>query len=136
MDNGAIIRRYFDEFWNQRRLEVADEIIAPEHVNHGPNDPGLGPGPESVKAVARSYLAAFPDVHFTIEQMLAEGDYVFARWSCRGVHKGELEGVAPTGKEIQVSGISLSRIAEGRIAESWNQWDALGLLRQIGAVNR
>jgi len=122
--NGAVVLRYFEEFWNARRLEAADEIVAPDYVNHGPNDPGTARGPEAVKAVAREYLAEIPDVRFRVEHIVAEGDYVAARWTCWGTHR--------SGRPVSVTGIAYLRLEGGRIAESWNQWDAAGYERQIG----
>jgi predicted ester cyclase len=80
------------------------------------------------------YRAAFADFRLTIEDMIAEGETVMARWSCRGAHKGDLNGIAPTGKQFAVSGITVARVANGKIVEGWVNWDALSLMQQLGAV--
>ena len=80
------------------------------------------------------YRAAFPDLQFTIDDVIAQDDKVVIRWSSRGTHRGELMGLAPTGKEATSSGISIDKIADGKIVESWNHWDTLGLMRQLGAA--
>ncbi len=90
--------------------------------------------PEGEKKRANLYRSAFPDLHFTVEEVIADGDKVVARYSARGTHKGELNGIAPTGKSTNVSGVTIARIANGKVAESWVNWDALGLMRQLGVV--
>ena len=91
-------------------------------------------GPKGLIEAARGYRDAFPDLRMTADQSIAEGDYVATRWTGRGTHKGELFGIPATGKEATVTGISIDRWADGKIVESWTNWDTLGLLQQIGAV--
>jgi predicted ester cyclase len=91
-------------------------------------------GPEGVKQGARGYREAFPDLSMKVEEIVAENDLVAVRWTARGTHKNELFGIAPTGKEATVTGITIDRWAGGKIAESWTNWDTLGLLQQLGAV--
>ena len=81
-----------------------------------------------------AWRAAFPDFRLTIEDLIAEGETVMARWSCRGTHKGDLSGIAPTGKQFTISGVSIARFANGKMAEGWVNWDALGLMQQLGVV--
>jgi predicted ester cyclase len=81
-----------------------------------------------------TYRAAFPDARITVEQQLAEGDLVATRWSGRGTHDGELMGVSPTGKQVTVSGLTISRLEGGKIVEEFQNWDTLGMLQQLGAV--
>ena len=80
------------------------------------------------------YRTAFPDVRLTVEDNIAEGETVTARWSCKGTHKGDLNGIAPTGKQCTISGISVARFTSGKISESWVNGDALGLMQQLGVV--
>ena len=80
------------------------------------------------------YRNAFQDLRLTVEELLSDGETITARWSCRGTHKGELNGIAPTGKQIAITGISIARFAGGKMVEGWVNWDALGLMRQLGAV--
>ena len=131
-ENEALVRRFFEEFCNERRSEVADEIIAVDYVSHGPQAPPAQ-GPEGVKARVGVYQESV-DGHWDVQELFSSGDRVVARWIGRGTHRGELMGAAPTGKPIAVDAISVFRIADGKIVEEWTVWDALGLLQQVGAV--
>jgi steroid delta-isomerase-like uncharacterized protein len=133
--NKAIVRRLFAELWNNGNLSVADEIFAPTYTHHDPSTPDFGKGPDSEKRRASLYRNAFPDIHLTIEDVIAEGETVMTRWSCRGTHKGDLSGIAPTGKQFTISGITVGRLTNGKIAESYVSWDALGLMQQLGVVS-
>jgi len=128
----ALVRRFFEEFCNGRRTEVADEIIAPDYVSHGPQAPPAD-GPEGVKARVAVYQDSL-DGHWDVQEIFSAGDRVVARWTGRGTHRAELMGVPPTGKQIGVDAISVFRVDGGKIAEEWTVWDALGLLQQLGAV--
>jgi len=132
--NKAIVRRLFEEVWNKGNLSVADELFTPNCTHHDPSTPDVGRGPESERKRVTLYRTAFPDLRLMVEDIIAEGDAVMARWSCRGTHKGDLSGIAPTGKQVTISGVSIARIAGGKIAESWINWDALGLMQQLGVV--
>jgi steroid delta-isomerase-like uncharacterized protein len=132
--NKNAVRRLFDEVWNKSNLPVADELFAPTYVHHDASTPDVGRGPEGEKKRATLYRNAFPDLRFTIENMFAEGDTVVARWSCRGTHKGELSGIAPTGKPFTISGATFARFASGKMVEGHVNWDALGLMQQLGVV--
>jgi steroid delta-isomerase-like uncharacterized protein len=134
-ENKTTARRAFEEGWNEGRLEVADEISTPDAVNHDAQDPFPElRGPESPKRLISMYREAFPDTHMTVEQQIAEGDFVVTRWRATGTHRGELMGLAPTGKQVEVTGITIDRFEGGKIAESWTNWDTLGLMQQIGAA--
>ena len=132
--NKTNIRRLFEEVWNKGHVPVADELFAPTYTNHDSSTPDLGRGPESEKKRVTLYRSAFPDIRFTIEDMLAEGETVVARWSCRGTHKGELNGIAPTGKQFNITGVSIARFTNGKMFEGYVNWDALGLMQQLGVV--
>ena len=131
-ENEDLVRRFFEEFCNGRRAEVADEIVAPDYVSHGPQAPPAE-GPEGVKARVGLYQESV-DGHWDIKELWSSGDRVVALWTGTGTHQGELMGVEATGKPIEVDAISIFRIADGQIAEEWTVWDALGLLQQVGAV--
>jgi predicted ester cyclase len=121
-ENKDLVRREQEELWNHTgNLDAAGELFAPEQA-------------EAARQEAADFRRGFPDVVSTIEDLIAEGDMVAARWSSRATHLGEYAGVAPTGKEVEFTGISVYRIEGGRIAESWTEEDELGLMRQIGAV--
>jgi steroid delta-isomerase-like uncharacterized protein len=131
-ENEALVRRFFEDFCNGRRSEVADEIIAPDYVSHGPQAPPAE-GPDGVRVRVGLYQDSV-DGHWNVVEMFSSDDRVVARWTGTGSHRGELMGLAATGKPIDVDAISIFRIADGKIAEEWTVWDALGLLQQVGAV--
>jgi steroid delta-isomerase-like uncharacterized protein len=133
-ENKAIARRWFEDLFNAGNLEVADEIIAAEHVNHDPTLPDIPTGPEGQKQVVNLYRGAFTNAHISVEDQLAEGDGVVTRWTGSGTHQGEFMGVPPSGNQVTVTGITINRISGGKIAESWTNYDALGMLQQIGAI--
>ncbi len=129
------IRRYFEEVWNEGRLEVLDEIFDPDHVHHDPGlPPDLAPGREAFKGFVRSARAGLPDIHFHVIDVFGEGDLVAARWTAHATHTGTFLGILATGKQVAVTGIDIVRFSEGRMAEAWANWDTLGLLRQLGVV--
>jgi steroid delta-isomerase-like uncharacterized protein len=133
--NKTVSRRFFEEVFGKGKLNVLDEIIANDHVNSGPGSlPGLPMGPEGTKQLVTVYRNAFPDVHFTIDEQVAEGDKVVTRWSAHGTHQGELAGIPATGKSSTVTGIAVDRIVNGKIAESWGIFDQFGMMQQLGVI--
>jgi steroid delta-isomerase-like uncharacterized protein len=134
-ENKRISWRLQKEGFGQGKLESVDELLAPDYVSHAPGDPELSRGPEDIKQIVPAYHSAFPDINFAVEKQVAEGDMVVTRWIARGTHRGEFMGVPPSGRRIEVSGMSMDRISGGRIAENWNNWEALEMMRQIGAVS-
>ncbi len=135
-ENKALIRRFYEEGWNEGNVAVAEEIFAPTYVLHDPALPGLPPGPEGVKQVLTLYRTAFPDAHLTVEDIVvgADGEKFVSRWTARGTHQGQLRNIAPTGKPILVTGIAIWHIVDGKVVERWENWDTLGLFQQIGAT--
>jgi steroid delta-isomerase-like uncharacterized protein len=133
-ENLALARRVIDEVFNAGKLDVIDELVTDDYVGHDPALPADQRGPEAAKGSVAGYRAAFPDLHITIEDQLAGGDLVATRWTGRGTHQGELMGMPATGKQSTVTGITIDKIVNGRIAESWTNWDTLGMLQQLGAV--
>ena len=133
-ENKALARRLVEEAFNAGRLEVVDELVASDFVEHDPSLTEEVRGPAGVKELIAGYRAAFPDIRITIEDQIADGDYVVSRWSGTGTHQGELMGMPATGKQATVTGITIDRIVDGRIAESWDNWDTLGLMQQLGAI--
>ena len=132
--NKTLVRRLFDEVWNKGHQQVADELFAQNYNHHDSSTPDLGRGPDSEKKRVTLYRNAFPDIRFTVEDLIAEGESVTARWSCHGTHKGELNGIAPTGKQFTISGISVARFTNGKMIEGYVNWDALGMMQQLGVV--
>lgn len=133
-ENEAVVRRAFDEI-AQGKLEVADEIIAPEFVRHdlGANFPDVT-GPEGVKRLMAALRAAFPDIETTFDDVISDGDRVVVRFTARATHKGLFQSIAPTGRRVEWAGINVYRVVDGKIRETWQLADSLGLMRQIGAV--
>jgi steroid delta-isomerase-like uncharacterized protein len=129
-ENKAIFRRIVEEGFNKGNLAIVDELVATNHVNHTDNVHG----PEEYKQFITMYRTAFPDLHMTIEDQIAEGNKVVNRWTSRGTHKGDLMGIPPTGKQTTVTGMYVARIIGGKIVEEWGNLDALGMMQQIGVV--
>ena len=134
-ENKAVARREFEEMYNQGgNLDAAEEIYAPNYVGHEPTS-GESRGVEGAKQFAASYRQAFPDLECIIEDQVAEGEKVVSRWRARGTHEGETEDLGPpTGNRVEVTGISMSTVAEGKLVEDWTNFDALGLMQQLGMV--
>jgi steroid delta-isomerase-like uncharacterized protein len=133
-DKTLIVRRFFEDVCNGRKLDVADTLFAPDHTYHDPSDPAIGPGPEGMKALMALYQRGFPDAHWAVHDMLVSGDTVVTRWTGSGTQKAEVKGIPATGKRVSVDGIWIHRLSGGLIRESWNVWDTLGMLQQLGVV--
>jgi steroid delta-isomerase-like uncharacterized protein len=131
--NEQVATRGFDVF-NTGDLASVDEIVADGAVGHDPSQPEDTRGPEGFKQVVQVYRGAFPDLKFTIEEQFSDGDLVCTRWSTAGTHDGDLMGIPATGNDVTGTGISIDKVQDGKIVESWNQWDNLGLLQQIGVA--
>jgi steroid delta-isomerase-like uncharacterized protein len=131
--NKANNRRVFDEAFNQGKVAVVDELCASNYVLHDPTGPI--PGAEGFKQFVAMYRAAFPDLHISLEDEVAEGDMVAVRWVARGTHGGELMGIPATGKPITVTGITIVRSDDsGKFEEAWVNLDTLGMLQQLGVI--
>ncbi len=124
----AIVNSLFGELLNAGNLEIADHLVSPDFAGPG------GKGPEGFKAAISPLLRGFPDLHFTVHDIVTEGSRVMVRWTSMGTHGGPFAGVAPTGRRVSNEGISIYRIENGKIAASWSQIDRLGVLQQIGAM--
>src|SRR5437879_10492668 len=133
-NNKAVVRRLIEEVWNKGNLPLAEEVFTPVYEHRDASTPDFGRGPEGEKKRATLYRTAFPDLRLMVEDIIAEGETVVTRWSCRGTHKGDLRGIAPTGKQVTISGVSIVRFSGSKMAESWINWDALGLMQQLGVV--
>jgi steroid delta-isomerase-like uncharacterized protein len=132
-ENRALIQRFVGEVFNRGNLDVVDEIYAPVYVGHTAGFPEQIHGPEGVKEFVELYRSAFPDLHTTIEDIVTEGDKVAYRWTAVGTHRGGLLGVPPSNNRVELKGITIERIEDGKIVETYNNFDQLGMLRQIGA---
>ena len=129
----ALVRRFYDDMCNERRLDLAPELFAEDCALHDPQIPGIR-GPQAIADTVRVYQVGV-EGRWTIDDIFADGDgRVTVRWTGTGLHSAECMGIAPTGKSVRVDAISVFRIASGRIAEAWEVWDTLGFLQQLGVV--
>ena len=132
-DNKALLRRFFDEVLNTGNLALADQLLDPGYQFHFPALPQPG-GPEVFKDTLLAFRQGFPDLNFTIEDMIAEGDRVAVRFTVRGTHRGDFQGVPPTGRPVQFSGISIYRVAGGKMVEDRSEIDQVSLMQQLGLM--
>lgn len=133
-ENKAIVLRWFAEL-DRGNLDIVDELIADRYVDHNPALPNLSSGREGVRQYVRILKAAFPDAAHTIDDVIAEGDRVMTRVTARGTFLGECIGYRPNGNVIEISGIAVHRIEDGRLVEHWAHADMTGFMHQIGATS-
>jgi len=131
-ESKTIVRRLLEEPWTD--LDVVDELVDAGYVGYDPSLPEPLRGPQGFKDNVSMFRSGFSDARITVDDQIAEGDTVASRWTGRGTHDGELMGVPPSGKQVTVSGLVVSRVANGKVVEEWVNWDTLGMLQQIGAV--
>jgi steroid delta-isomerase-like uncharacterized protein len=134
-ENKALVRRIYEE-WNKGKeaaMAAIEELYAPDYVFHVT---GVFPDLDRVgyKQMTPAFFTAFPDIHYTLEDLIAEGDKVVSRWTFRGTHQGEFMGMPPTGKQVSVTGIEIDRIEDDKFVESWANSDHLGLMQQLGVI--
>ena len=132
-ENKAVVQRMFDEIINAHNVARAEDFYDPNFVHHT-LPPPFSPDLDGLKQYASEYFQAIPDLHVTIDSMIAEGDWVATSFTSHGTHQGELMGIPPTGKEFTFSGVFTSRIVDGRFVEDWSHADHLGLLQQLGVI--
>jgi steroid delta-isomerase-like uncharacterized protein len=134
-ENKAVVRREMEELFNHTgNLDAVEEIISPDYVSYEPTS-GETRGIEGARQFAATFRQAFPDLQNTIEDMVAEGDKVVVRFRARGTHEGQTEAFGPaTGKQMDITGITIKRVSEGKIAEAWTNFDALGMMQQLGLI--
>jgi non-heme chloroperoxidase len=131
--NKDTFRRYVEEVWKDEQLDIADEVFADKYLSHQSDGTALERGPEDVKRFVIEYRSAFSDIEDIVEDMIGEGDRVVTRWTLRVTHTGEFRGIPATGKRITITGIGIFRFSEeGKVVESWDSLDQLGMLRQLG----
>lgn len=131
--NKAIIARMIEQVWNEGRTDLAEEFFAEDYVQHIVGQPAQA-GYEVVQQAAASSRTAFPDFQLSIDDQVAEGDRVAARWTMTGTHEGEFYGIPATGKQVGHSGTTFYRLENGRIAEVWLLGDTMGLMQQLGVI--
>jgi steroid delta-isomerase-like uncharacterized protein len=133
MDNAAIVDRLDTEGFGRGNVDVVDEVVAEDFVDHQAM-PGMSPDREGLKTLIRALHQAFPDMQMQIEDRIVAGDKVVERWSCTGTHDGEFMGLPPTHRRIEIRGMDISRLEDGRLVEHWTQVDMLSMLQQLGAL--
>jgi predicted ester cyclase len=137
-DNKQIVTRFVEELWNQRNLDVADAIFDSQCHTHqlrsGVPDTPVSRGPESIKKHVGEWLSGFPDLQFTIEQILSDGDRVATQMVMDGTHTGEWIGILPTGKRVNIRMTAIHRIHNGKIIEDWVLVESLGVFQQFGVL--
>lgn len=131
--NETLVRRFAEQVWNERHLSVVDDLVAENAVLYDLTRDEEYVGPENIKNYPRQYLAAIPDAHLEIDDLLVDGDTVATRWTLTGTHQGDLMGISPTGNDIHVSGMTLDSIEEGNLVESWVLLSLFSLLHQLDA---
>jgi steroid delta-isomerase-like uncharacterized protein len=134
-ENKAVLRREVEELYNHTgNLDAVEELFSPEYVSYESTS-GETRGIEGARQFAATFRQAFPDLECTIEDMIAEGDKVVMRFRGSGTHRGETEAFGPpTGKQMEISGITIKRLSEGKIVEAWTNFDALGMMEQLGVI--
>ncbi|MBK8028483.1 MAG: ester cyclase [Chloroflexi bacterium] len=128
----ALVSRIWDDIWNLGKLEACREVFHQNYVGHLPLM--TVHGPDEFANLVRMYRQGFPDVHLTVDDYIASGDRVVVRWTSRGTHEGELMGMAASHKPMVMMGISIFRMQDGLVAEEWEGFDTLGMMKQVGAI--
>jgi steroid delta-isomerase-like uncharacterized protein len=131
-ENKALVHRFEEAVWNGRNPSLVDDFFAASHIFRPAGDPPLDR--EGHRQMIAHFQEAFPDGRNTSEELLAEGDKVVQRWTFRGTHQGAFQGIPPTSRQVTLTGISIWRVEDGKIVESWHQLDTLGLLQQLGVI--
>ena len=130
-ENKAVVRRAYEAF--EKGSSAMDEVLAPDSVVHGPGAPGPMDR-EAFKQFRNALYTGFPDLRHTIEDLISEGDKVASRFTARGTHKGEFQGVPATGKQIVLTGLIVNRVTGDKLAEQWHEFDGVGLMQQLGVI--
>jgi len=134
-DPKSVVRRLYDEVWNNRKLDVVSELIAPSHALNDSHLTGAAVGPEAYRRVLTQFVAAFPDLLFTVVDMIAEEERVAVSWTISGTHQRAFRGVPATNRKISFDGVSISVVSHGRIIESYVTLDYFALLLQLGVIS-
>src|SRR6266576_1995293 len=133
-ENEAIVRRLYEEVWNKRNFELLDELMSPSYVLQSPNVAGIVIGPEAYKGQVLKFLKGFPDLRMTIEDIVGENEKSVVAWTFSGTHDGEFMGVPATQKKVSAAGITIHHVSNGKVIDSFTNWDVLGILKQLGAT--
>lgn len=130
-ENKALVRHYLDQVWTKGNLEIIDKVIAQEYVQHAR---GVPPGREGVHRFFAMIRSAFPDAHYSVDDLIAEGDKVVWCWTIRATHTGPFQGLSPTNRAVMITGMSIVKIRDGKFVEGWGEQDNLGMMQQLGAI--
>ncbi len=130
-NNKEIVRRLYKEVWNERKFQVAEELLSKTHALADPTLGGSSVGPSAYLGQVKRLISAFPDLRFHIDELICEKDKVVTSWVASGTHKGEMLGLAPSNKKVSITGITIHQLANGKILDSQAVWDALCLMQQI-----
>jgi steroid delta-isomerase-like uncharacterized protein len=133
-DYAETVRRFVEEAFNQGDLDVIEELYADRFVTHEPGTPQAERTPDDVKQFVSAYRSAFPDGRSTFDEAIVQGDRLAYRWTFRGTHEGDLLGIAATGKQADIWGVTFLRFENDKVAEQWNGWDMLGLMQRLGVA--
>lgn len=133
-DPKKLVRRLYDDVWNKRKLEAVSQIVAPTHALNDPHLAGSAVGPDAYRSIVAQFIAAFPDLRFSVEDLVAEKNTVVVSWSITGTHKREFRGVPATNKRISIEGVTIHHVSDAKIIESFLTMDYLGLMQQLGVV--
>jgi len=129
----VVLRLWYQELWDNWNIAVADDFLTDDYHLHAPGVP-IPLDRATTKQVVAMYGASFPDLKHTVDEIIVAGDTVAARWTVRGTHRGEFQGIPATGKSVKLSGITFHHLTDGRVRETWLVYDNMELLQQIGAV--
>lgn len=133
-ENKSIARRLYQEVWNERKLDVVDELISPSHALYDPNASDSQVGPQAYKRTLTTFLTGIPDLRFKVQDMISENSKLAVSWVVSGTHQGDFYGIPATNKKISVEGVTIHQIDSGKILDSYVTWDMLGVMRRLGAV--
>jgi len=133
-EHRSIIQRYYEEVWNRGRLDVLDELLDQQYINHTPSVPGPPPGPAGLKPIVAAIRKAFPDLHYEIKEIVVNDSMAVARVVMTGTQQDSLFDLPPTGKKIMVNQINMEKIRNGRVVEHWRVTDELSMMKQLGFV--
>jgi steroid delta-isomerase-like uncharacterized protein len=131
-ENKEIVQRFWGAW--EGNLDLVDELVGADYVNHSPGMPDQPEGPEGIKAIVKMFRAGMPDLRVIIEDLIAEGDKVAMRYRIEGTHEGELFGVPPTGRRVSIESVTVERVSGGKIREHWRVTDTLDMMQQLGAI--
>jgi steroid delta-isomerase-like uncharacterized protein len=132
--NQIVIKRYIDEFWSQGKVELATELISPDYTRTDPSTPWVTGDREGIKQLMLALKAAFPDLTFTSKEVITNADTVVVYWTTTGTHQGELLGIAPTRKTVDIMGTSIYHLADGQMVGETTVWDTFGMMQQLGVI--